>query len=131
MLSLKLFGLSGVVWRRQLSLCGAPPRGVVCKAPLIFEWVSVLCEWHEPLGGFHIMNCLLVCALAMTLAAEMARVLQFRAAFQFRDCELEIELIKIHNRVRPVGLLYFCAWECRESHCYGQSGLLLALAFQF
>ena len=23
------------VWRRQVSLCGAPPQGVVCKAPLI------------------------------------------------------------------------------------------------
>jgi len=27
------------VWRRQLSLCGAPPQGVVCKAPHISEWV--------------------------------------------------------------------------------------------
>jgi hypothetical protein len=35
-LSLKPFW---AVWRRQLSLCGAPPQGVVCKAPLISEWV--------------------------------------------------------------------------------------------
>jgi hypothetical protein len=28
-----------VVWRRQLSLCGVPPQGVVFKSPLISEWV--------------------------------------------------------------------------------------------
>jgi hypothetical protein len=27
------------VWRRQLSLCGAPSQEVVRKAPLIYEWV--------------------------------------------------------------------------------------------
>ena len=35
-LSLKPFR---AVWRRQLSLCGAPLQGVVCKAPLTSEWV--------------------------------------------------------------------------------------------
>jgi hypothetical protein len=34
-----VFEVSLAVWRRQLSLCGAPPQGVVCKAPLISEWV--------------------------------------------------------------------------------------------
>ena len=34
-----VFEASWAVWRRQLSLCGAPPQGVVCKAPLISEWV--------------------------------------------------------------------------------------------
>ena len=34
-----VFEASPAVWRRQLSLCGAPPQGVVCKAPLISEWV--------------------------------------------------------------------------------------------
>jgi hypothetical protein len=35
-LSLKPVGLSGIC--RRLSLCGAPPQGVLCKAPLISEW---------------------------------------------------------------------------------------------
>ena len=34
-----VFEASSAVWRRQLSLCGAPPQGVVCKAPLVSEWV--------------------------------------------------------------------------------------------
>jgi hypothetical protein len=38
----RVFGLriaKGRYWRRQLALCGAPMQGVVCKAPLISEWV--------------------------------------------------------------------------------------------
>ena len=34
-----VFEASWAVWRRQFSLYGAPPQGVVCKAPLISEWV--------------------------------------------------------------------------------------------
>jgi hypothetical protein len=30
---------SWVIWYRQISLCGAPPQGVVCKVPPISEWV--------------------------------------------------------------------------------------------
>jgi hypothetical protein len=37
-LSLELSGVR-VVWRRELSLCVAPPQRVVCKAPLISEGV--------------------------------------------------------------------------------------------
>ena len=34
-----VFEASSAVWRRQLSLYGAPPQGVVGKAPLISKWV--------------------------------------------------------------------------------------------
>jgi hypothetical protein len=33
------FEATWAVWRRQLFLCGALPQGVMCKAPLISEWV--------------------------------------------------------------------------------------------
>ena len=34
-----VFEATWAVWRRQILLCGAPPQGVVCKAPLISGWV--------------------------------------------------------------------------------------------